>query len=140
MSVALRQKASLACNRILHATGEGGQDEAQHIVDSTLHRKLRENVYVPESASSCNCPTSGVGNQLAHVLDFEFVFDTRAVSIHRLCAEMKLAGDLLGGESLADQAGILRAHGRSSCLMTGVIESPVACRKAPPVSLPTFAR
>ena len=48
-------------------------------------------------------PSSGVGNQLGHTLDFEFVFDARAVSVHRLCTEMKLAGDLLGRESLANQ-------------------------------------
>ena len=94
----------MACNRILHATGEGGQDEAQHIVDSTLHpqaarKRLRSRIGV-----FLYCPTSGVGNQLAHVLDFEFVFDARAVSIHRFCAEVELACDLLGGKSPANQA------------------------------------
>ena len=48
-------------------------------------------------------PSSGVGNQLGYAFDFEFVFDTRAVSVHCLCTEMKLAGDLLRRESLADQ-------------------------------------
>ena len=64
-----------ACNRMVHAASEGGRDNRSTISPFNFAPASAAKTFTFQNRASSHGPTSGVGNQLVHTLDFKFVFD-----------------------------------------------------------------